>query len=193
KDAPFYYNEDFSLLDLIRDYRAVAGKSAPLQKRIVIDKSERKAQVYIDDCLLKEYPIALGLNPEGDKVKAWDYKTPEGEFYVAGKKTDSQFGNGVALYISYPDIEDAERGLESRLINKKQYNRIKRAIDQCTLPPQNTRLGYEVLLHGGGVGRDWTYGCIAFRNNDIDEIYLFAEVGCDPESMNPLTKIVINS
>lgn len=191
KEAPFYYNEHFSLLDLVKDYYSVV-KPSEVQKRIVINKAERKAQVYIDDCLLKEYPIALGLSPQGDKVKAGDYKTPEGEFYVAGKKTNSQFGSGMALAISYPNLEDAERGLESRLINQKQYDQIKRAIDQCTLPPKNTRLGYDLLLHGGGVGSDWTWGCVAFRNEDMDEIYLFAEVGCDQESMDPLTKIIIN-
>ena len=186
----FYYNEHFSLLDIAKDYYAVA-KPAEVQKKIVINKSERKAQVYINDCLLKEYPISLGLNPQGDKVKAWDYKTPEGEFYVARKIIDSKFGDGPALAISYPNLEDAQRGLESGLINKVQYNGIKRAMDQCKVPPV-TPLGFDVWLHGGGVGRDWTYGCIAFTNQDMDEIYQFAQAGCDADSTDPLTKIIIN-
>ena len=51
------------------------------------------------------------------------------------------------------------------------------ANEKKTLPPDGTRLGGDIFIHGGGVGEDWTLGCVALRNSDIDELFDVIPVG----------------
>jgi len=179
-----YHNQDLILEEVIQDYVS-EHKLKSYEKRIIVDKSDRKLSVYINNELMKEYGVSLGTDPVGDKIKQGDRRTPEGEFYVARKIPNSKFHK--ALLISYPNKEDAQRGLESKLITKNQYNSINSAIDKCQTPPQNTILGNYIELHGmgGGPGHsDWTWGCVALNNGDIDELYDFSSKGCG-------TKIII--
>ena len=143
--------------------------------RIVIKKSERLLQLFDGEKHLRTYRMALGFAPEGDKEKQGDGKTPEGEFYIFTKNSQSKFY--LSLGLSYPNIEDAERGLRERLITRKQYNAIVRAINERKMPPQHTGLGGEIYIHGGGAGRDWTWGCVALENEEVKEIFDAVPVG----------------
>jgi murein L,D-transpeptidase YafK len=142
---------------------------------IVIKKSARSLQVFNGRNVLKHYVIALGSSPKGDKQIEGDGKTPLGEFYVFTKNDQSKFH--LSLGLSYPNDEDAKRGLAKGLINQEQYDQIIEAIRDRKMPPQNTALGGEIYIHGGGTDGDWTQGCVALSNPDIDELFEMVTVG----------------
>ncbi|MDQ3816044.1 MAG: L,D-transpeptidase [Armatimonadota bacterium] len=133
-------------------------------------------RVYMGGRLVKAYAAALGLDPVGDKEKRDDYRTPEGDFYICGKNPRSRFHKSLRL--SYPNAEDATRGLRDGLINTATYRAIIRAIRERRTPPQDTPLGGDIMLHGGGgKGRNWTWGCTAIDNREVDELFDFVPVG----------------
>ena len=142
---------------------------------IIIKKTQRSLEVYDDGKLVKAFKVVLGFAPTGDKEIEGDGKTPEGEFYVFTKNSESRFH--VSLGLSYPSTGDAERGLAAGLISKNERDEIVSAIDEKKMPPQKTRLGGEIYIHGGGVERDWTWGCVALKNEEIEEIFGAVPVG----------------
>jgi murein L,D-transpeptidase YafK len=121
------------------------------------------------DSTIRTYPIALGSTPEGDKEIEGDGKTPEGDFYIFGKNPNSKYF--LSLGISYPNTEDADRGERSGLLAGDDAEQIRTAIAEMRIPPQKTRLGGEIYIHGGGNRSDWTQGCIAMTNDDIRELF----------------------
>ena len=143
--------------------------------RLVLAKKDRKLEVFDGETLIKTFKISLGFTPVGDKVQEGDGKTPEGEFYIYTKNPKSQFY--LSLGVSYPGIEDAERGLRDGLISRDEHDEIIAAIGQRRMPPQKTGLGGEIFLHGGGTGRDWTYGCAALADEDIRELFNAIPIG----------------
>jgi len=160
-----------------------AGESQLLSApRIVVRKGERKLLLYSGDKLVRTYRAALGLSPFGDKVREGDKRTPEGDFYIFTKNDKSAFY--LSLGISYPNAAHAERGLRAGLINKSQYDTILAALNAHKAPPQNTRLGGDIYIHGNGSGSDWTWGCVALENEDIRELFNLVGVGT-PVSIKP--------
>ena len=137
--------------------------------RIVIMKSERRLELYSGGNVVRRYKVGLGLSPVEDKVRQGDRRTPEGEFYVFIKNDKSAFY--LSLGLSYPNIEDAERGLRDKLISQRQHDVIVRAIKRKATPPQNTALGGDIYIHGNGAGSDWTWGCVALENADMKELF----------------------
>ncbi len=119
--------------------------------------------------LSRTYRIGLGLSPVGDKVRAGDRRTPEGEFYIFTKNERSAFY--LSLGLSYPNTAHAERGLRDGLITRAQYDAITRALRAKKAPPQNTHLGGDIYIHGNGAQSDWTWGCVALENEDIRELF----------------------
>ena len=142
---------------------------------IVIKKKHRSLEVYDDGKLIKSFTVVLGFTPAGDKEIEGDGKTPEGEFYVFTKNPESRFH--LSLGLSYPSKDDAKRGFANGLINNVERDQIKMAIKTRSMPPQKTALGGEIYIHGGGVDSDWTDGCIALKNDDIEELFSSIPVG----------------
>jgi len=143
--------------------------------RIVVHKAERKLELYSDKELVRTYKVGLGFNPVDDKAREGDGATPEGEFYVFVKNSRSAYY--LSLGVSYPNVEDAERGLRDNLISRSQYNAIVEAIRKKAAPPQNTKLGGLIYIHGSGASKDWTLGCVALENDDIKELFDAVTVG----------------
>jgi hypothetical protein len=85
--------------------------------------------------VVRTYKIGLGLNPVPDKIRRGDHATPEGEFYVFTKNDKSAFY--LSLGISYPNIEDAERGLREKLISPTQRDAIVRANKRKATPTEH--------------------------------------------------------
>jgi murein L,D-transpeptidase YafK len=173
--------------DIFRDIpRELWDTKAPHPRlsnsRIVVKKAERKLFLYSDSKLIRTYRIGLGLSPVGDKVREGDRKTPEGDFYIFTKNDKSAFY--LSLGVSYPNAAHAERGLRDKLITKAQYDTIIEALKERRTPPQNTKLGGEIYIHGNGAGRDWTWGCVALEDNDIRELFNSVEVGT-PVTIKP--------
>ncbi len=143
--------------------------------RLVVKKSERKLEVFDGEKLIKTYKIVLGFAPEGDKEIEGDGKTPLGEFYVFTKNDRSRFY--LSLGLSYPSIDDATRGLKENLISQAEHDAIVQAVGEKRMPPQNTKLGGEIYIHGGGTEKDWTWGCMALKNEEMKEIFDTIPVG----------------
>jgi murein L,D-transpeptidase YafK len=147
-----------------------AALKLPLKNpRIVVLKSKRRLELYSDGAVVRTYKVGLGLNPVPDKQRQGDRATPEGDFYVFTKNDKSAFY--LSLGISYPNAEDAERGLRDGLISRAVHDAIVKAIKGKATPPQNTALGGDIYIHGNGASSDWTLGCVALENEDIRELF----------------------
>jgi murein L,D-transpeptidase YafK len=152
-------------------------------KAILVDKSEKTLTLFKDGTPRKTYPIAIGKAEDGPKMRAGDWKTPEGLYYVAAHHPGSRFYK--ALKISYPNVRDARRGVAAGLISPEDAAEIAGAIEAGDLPPQDTKLGYNIEIHGGyhlvpgqpDQIRSYTRGCMALTNTMIDQIYAWADDG----------------
>ena len=149
---------------------------SPIEKpRIVVYKKDRKLELYSDRTLVRTYRVGLGFSPVADKQREGDGATPEGDFYIFVKNNKSAYY--LSLGVSYPNAEDAERGLRDGLITKTQRDEIVEAIRKKVAPPQYTKLGGLIYIHGHGAKSDWTWGCVALENDDIKELYDAVSVG----------------
>ena len=130
--------------------------------RILIEKSARRLMLISQGEVLKTYKIALGGNPIGPKERQGDNKTPEGTYVIDARNRDSRFH--LSLHISYP--------------NERDKNRAKELGDSP---------GGDIMIHGIKNGSswvgdahaevDWTKGCIAVTNEEIEEIAKLAPNG----------------
>lgn len=135
---------------------AAFSKTQEKADRIVVEKQNRKMYLLHEDKIIKTYDIALGDNPKGHKEKQGDEKTPEGIYYINGRHKSKNFHR--SLHISYPNEKDK---LSAK---KKGFNP-----------------GGDIMIHGLKKGRgwigafhdwiDWTDGCIAVTNDEIEEIW----------------------
>jgi murein L,D-transpeptidase YafK len=143
--------------------------------RVEISKSDRTLRVFEVEKLIKTFSIALGFSPVGDKEIEGDGKTPEGSFYIFTKNSESKFH--LSLGISYPSTGVAKRGLEANLISQDEFDSITKSISEKGKPLQKTKLGGEIYIHGGGIEDDWTDGCIALMDKEIEELFNLVPVG----------------
>lgn len=176
---------DRPLAGLIQEWKERTGKRT-FRKRIVIHKSRRRMDVFADEALLKSYLVELGPSPSGDKRKQGDMKTPEGDLFVCSRNRASQFTR--FLNLAYPTPASARAAVADGRVGaavERQVQAAFRQRDRC--PPQGTRLGGAVGIHGGAIWEkraegyalvDWTWGCVAVRDADILELFNgYAEVG----------------
>lgn len=153
----------------LEPYALATPSATTTDLRIVVKKSERKLSLYAGEKLVRTYPVALGPHSAGTKAREGDGATPEGDYFVTHANARSQFH--LSLGISYPNATDAARGLSQGLISQSEYAAIVLAIARKERPPQHTRLGGDIFVHGGGLEGDWTKGCIALENKDIEELF----------------------
>jgi len=150
---------------------------------IRISKTEQTLYAYQGGHLIARLPTDLGYNFFADKERRGDradpdhWRTPEGQFFVASKNPNSQFYK--AFVLNYPNTEDAERGLRDSLISQSQYDAIVLAERSMTMPLMNTELGGYIEIHGDGTGdrTNWTQGCIAIQNEELDRLWDLIVVG----------------
>ena len=124
--------------------------------RVVVEKAARRLTLLRDGKPLKTYRVALGRAPVGAKEYEGDQRTPEGNYLIDFHKPDSDYH--LALHISYPEQHDIDRA----------------AVD-------GRSAGSDIMIHGlpngrGWIGRfhrrnDWTLGCVAVADFEIEEIY----------------------
>lgn len=136
---------------------------------VVINKSARNLALCHKGQFIAGFHMGLGFAPSGDKQVQGDGKTPEGVFYTAELKPNSQYYK--AFLLSYPDSQDADWGYGQGLITKAERDAIQGAQQSCSTPPQYTDLGGLIEIHGEGGGQDWTWGCIAIENFELDMVW----------------------
>ncbi|PZO26319.1 MAG: hypothetical protein DCE86_14765 [Flavobacteriaceae bacterium] len=150
-------------------YYFYRGKKLPKDKiidRIEVYKSKRNMNVYSDGILLKTYKIALGKNPVGHKEIEGDCKTPEGAYTIDGKNPESAFHKNLG--VSYPNKKDLEH---AAALGKSAGGDIK-------IHGLRNGRGYRSKFHRW---KDWTAGCIAVTDYEIDELYQAVKVGAEIE------------
>jgi len=131
---------------------------------IVVNKSERKMFLFHKNSVLKEYDFDLGFAPIGDKFYEGDGRTPEGTYFIDRRNPNSKYH--LSIGISYPNARDRA---EAATLGK---------------PP-----GGDIFIHGESnrlkLGKnDWTWGCIAVPNREMEEIYSMVQNGT-PIKINP--------
>jgi hypothetical protein len=158
------------------------------QGRIVVYKSQRKLELWNGQSLVKTYRVALGANPSGHKTQRGDSRTPEGQFFICTRNAKTSAFH-IFLGLSYPALPDASRGVNKKQITPREYQAIRSRLASRNAPLWSTRLGGWVGIHGGSDaayakkmmtkrGRnDWTAGCVALTNREIEEIYAATKMG----------------
>ena len=143
------------------DNTAAIPKNTVIDK-VFVDKSARTLQLLSDDKVIKSYHIALGGNPIGHKQQQGDQRTPVGNYTLDYKNEKS--GYYRSIHVSYPNAADKARA-KSRGVSA----------------------GGDIMIHGqkngfGAFGilnqqRDWTEGCMAVTNDEMDEIMAAVKIG----------------
>jgi len=144
---------------------ACTGASAedlPKADRLLVVKSERKLYLFNNGQVLREYTVSLGLNPIGHKQRRGDKRTPEGRYVLNRRNPQSQYYK--SLLLSYPNEDD------------------RRLAEAGGLDP-----GGDLAIHGlptrseeeawDYIERDWTDGCIAVTNDQMEEIWQLVDLG----------------
>jgi murein L,D-transpeptidase YafK len=132
--------------------------------RIVVEKSARRMVLFADGQAVRTYHVALGRAPVGEKLRKGDNRTPEGIFHVDRKNASSAFH--VSLGLDYPRAEDR---VQARAAG---------------FDP-----GGDIMIHGQPnnfpdgtvINTDWTAGCIAVSDAEMDEIFAATPVGTEVE------------
>lgn len=115
--------------------------------------------------------VSLGECPVGAKTREGDMKTPEGKYHITHKNAGSKYH--IALGISYPSRKDAYLAQREKRISKMTAMRILLCDLFRIRPPWKTSLGGFIMIHGehpDGKSGDWTAGCIAVKNSEIEKI-----------------------
>jgi len=129
----------------------------------IVDKIKHKGYLYYNGKLSKEYDVEFGRNWIGDKHFAGDKATPEGMYKIIKKKANGDSGYHKALLINYPNEADY-----ATFNNRKRQGQLSK----------NSHIGGLIEIHGnGGKGDDWTAGCVALTDADIDDLFSHVSVG----------------
>ena len=131
--------------------------NGPEVTRVVVYKESRAMYLLHHKKVLKRYDIELGFEPNGDKKVSGDGKTPEGHYLIDRRNPDSKFH--LSLGIDYPRKKDIA---EARALGKDP--------------------GGDIFIHGQGnlltlLRPDWTWGCIAVTDEEIEEVYAMVQNG----------------
>jgi len=148
------------------DGRALPGEVRV--DRVEVYKSRHVMEVWSGESLLKTYKVAIGRGPKGPKRYEGDNRTPEGEYRIDSRHRSRTFH--LFLHVSYP--------------NKRDRRAFRKGKKDGTIPA-NVRIGSAIGIHGEKKGRewlphklaDWTQGCIAVDNDEIEELYRVVKEG----------------
>lgn len=132
--------------------------------RVVVKKSERKLQLLKAGTVLREYHVALGEFPSGHKIQEGDKHTPEGDYVLDWRNPRSSFHKSI--HVSYPNERDKEM---ARLLGVQPGGMIMIHGLPSYVSSPRVRAEYQ--------NRDWTNGCIAVQNNEMDEIWQMVRDG----------------
>lgn len=128
---------------------------------IVVLKENHRVDLYLGGRLVRSYSADMGYRSVNDKLRSGDAATPEGRYRITAKKSFSTYYKALAL--NYPNDED-----------RAQFDLLRRS----GRLPRGASMGGLIEIHGeGGRGKDWTKGCVALTNRDMDDLFRRADVG----------------
>ena len=141
--------------------------SGPPITQVQVNKGQRRMHLFSGSTPVRSYDISLGNQPVGHKQFSGDGKTPEGLYYINRRNPESRYH--LSLGISYPNVQDAAFALS-----------------------QGRHPGNDIFIHGQGPEgkvlapqkRDWTVGCIAVTDAQMEDIYAMVKDGT-PIQINP--------
>ena len=158
---------------------------------LVISRSSQELKVMDGTQIVKQIRIAYGKGGKGAKRALGDSKTPLGVYKIVNFKGDSKFH--FFMQLDYPNLLDVWYGYKNKIINASEFKNITTTIKDKGIPPQDTRLGGFVGIHGLGETTDqklaihnetnWTEGCIAMTNEEITDLKKYVDIG---------TRVIIN-
>jgi len=157
--------DDRRLLGVWRSWveQTIAESKRANEAAIIIDKLNRRLELYHDGLKLATFQAELGANGLKRKLHAGDKATPEGRYRVTQVRMNGATNFYKALLISYPNAEDLARFRDAQRTGQV---------------PLRAGIGSLIEIHGsGGQGQDWTDGCVALRNKDMDALFQHARVG----------------
>lgn len=130
---------------------------------IIVEKFARQCYIYKNGYKVQTFDAEFGINWVGDKRHKGDKATPEGKYRITSKKTGRHTRFHKALLINYPNDDDKRR--------------FAREVHQGTISG-STAIGGLIEIHGGGGKRiNWTDGCVALSNDDMDKLFRQVQVG----------------
>ena len=161
------------------DDQAVLSLASP---RVVVLKSKRLLCLFDGHLLIRSYAIDLGTHPRGPKYRLGDGRTPLGAFRIVTRNAASPYHRFLGL--DYPNLEAVDRGLQDGLISRGEAATIRAALAAGRCPDWRTALGGGIGIHGRGRGSDWTAGCIALADENVEELFSVLRIG-DPVEILP--------
>ncbi len=146
---------------------------------IIVDKFAGKCYLYLGGKLKTTFEAELGKNWIGEKRYSGDKATPEGKYRITKKKEGHSTKYHKAMLINYPNDEDKQRFQEA--VRNREL-------------PRYAKIGGMIEIHGGGgKGINWTDGCVALENSQMDVLYRQVGVGCPVTivgSLQPLINVI---
>ncbi|MCK5867272.1 MAG: L,D-transpeptidase [Mycoplasmataceae bacterium] len=152
---------------------------------IVVIRSKHQLMIAKGSKILHTFKVALGSGGKKPKLRSGDHLTPTGIYRISKIRNSERFH--MFIQVNYPNMKDAVRGLKNQTITRAVYRDIMDAHGQRKLPPQNTKLGGAIGFHGIGLETekkieihemaDWTKGCIAMRNDEIEILRRHVHIG----------------
>jgi hypothetical protein len=130
---------------------------------LYIDKVNYFCEVRYGNLAGKRFPVNLGNKPGNRKTYYDCMSTPEGIYYVEYIRPVTAYYK--ALGVSYPNNAD-----------RKRYQQALRRKSVPMKDGKTVSIGGSIQIHGGGIGNNWTWGCIAMRNGDLDQIFALPQL-----------------
>jgi murein L,D-transpeptidase YafK len=165
-------------LQVVRITRSVPVQQKPVPSGhwILIQAKQRTLTLMSGKVVKRLFKnVAFGSAGVNTKQHRGDKKTPLGKFTIGWTNPESRFF--LFFGLTYPSLDDAQRGLKNKEITLSEFQRIQNAHRLGEVPPQNTALGGMIGIHGVGHGdvfihrsMNWTDGCIALENDQISEL-----------------------
>ena len=141
---------------------------------IVVNKLNRRLDLYFKGDLARTFPVSLSRNPLEAKLYELDYRVPEGIYNISKVRDVGETIFYKAFMLNYPNERDRRNFLEARR--------------DGLIPDHVNSPGGSIEIHGDGKDFDWTTGCVALRNEDMDELFPLIKVGTPVALVNTYEK-----
>lgn len=175
------------LLGVVLLLMSMAAPLSAEEVRVLVDTDSRVLQVLKGARVLAHFEdVAIGRYGKSYFRSKGDNRTPLGKFRIGWITSRTRYH--LFMGLTFPDLDAADRALQDGRISEAHWQAIRRASMAGSIPPQNTPLGGNIGIHGTGAGDiaiheqyNWTNGCVALTNAQIDRLASLVRVGTPVE------------